>query len=225
MFTGLIEEIGTLRRISRQGQAMVLSIGARKVLEGVQLGDSIAVNGVCLTVVAYDDSSVSMDVMPETFRKTNLKQLAVGAPVNLERAMSASSRFGGHIMQGHVDSVARIASRHNEENAVVFRIEPETPVMLKYVLNGGSIAIDGISLTVVNVEERAFTVSIIPHTLAETVLQHKKPGDTVNLECDILGKYVERLLTYRAPAGERQEGGANTGGRLTAAFLADNGFM
>lgn len=225
MFTGLIEEIGTIRRIYRQGQAMVLTIGARKVLEGVQLGDSIAVSGVCLTVVAFDEASVSMDVMPETFRKTNLKQLSAGSPVNLERAMSAGSRFGGHIVQGHVDSVARIASRHNEENAVVFRIEPETPSALRYVLDGGSITVDGISLTVVNVEERAFTVSIIPHTLAETVLQHKKAGDTVNLECDILGKYVERLLTYRAPAGERPTEGAKAASGLTASFLADNGFM
>jgi riboflavin synthase len=166
-----------------------------------------------------------MDVMPETFRKTNLKELAIGDPVNLERAMSASSRFGGHIVQGHVDSVGRIASRHQEENAVVFRIEPESPDTLRYVLNGGSITVDGISLTVVKAEERSFTVSIIPHTLAETVLQHKKPGATVNLECDILGKYVERLLTFRAPDGERREGGSEPGGRLTAAFLADNGFI
>lgn len=225
MFTGLIEEIGALRRMHRQGKALVLTIGARKVLEGVRLGDSIAVNGVCLTVIAFDESSVSMDVMPETFRKTNLKELSVGTLVNLERAMSASSRFGGHIVQGHVDSIGSITSRYNEENSVVYRIEPQDPEMLRYVLTGGSITVDGISLTVVIAEERSFTVSIIPHTLAETVLQYKKPGDTVNLECDILGKYVERLLSYRTPAGEQVGSHAKRPSGLTASFLADNGFM
>jgi riboflavin synthase len=222
MFTGLIEEIGELRRVHRQGQAMVLTIGARKVLEDVKLGDSIAVSGVCLTVIGFDSSSVSMDVMPETFRKTNLKQLTVGQPVNLERAMTANARFGGHIVQGHVDSVARVVSRHNEDNAVVFRFEPEDPAMLKYVLTGGSIAVDGISLTVVEATDTEFTVSIIPHTLAETALQFKRPGDTVNLECDVLGKYIERLLTFRAQA---QDQGSRQTSKLSAAFLTEHGFM
>jgi riboflavin synthase len=225
MFTGLIEEIGELRRVHKQGQAMVLTIGARKVLEDVKIGDSIAVNGVCLTVIAFDGGSVSMDVMPETFRKTNLKQLAVGSPVNLERAMAANSRFGGHIVQGHVDSVAVIASRRSEENAVVYRLKPERPETLKYVLPGGSIAVDGISLTVVDVQDTSFTVSIIPHTLAETVLKYKHPGDTVNLECDVLGKYVERLLTYRAPDRQRGAASDSASPKLTESFLAEHGFI
>ncbi|MFC0214279.1 riboflavin synthase [Paenibacillus chartarius] len=220
MFTGLIEEIGELRRIHKQGQAMVLTVGARRILDDVKLGDSIAVNGVCLTVISFDAVSVSMDVMPETFRKTNLKQLSAGDPVNLERAMSMASRFGGHIVQGHVDSVGTIVGRRSEENAVVFHVEPEDPEKLKYVLAGGSITIDGISLTVVDVTDHSFSVSIIPHTLAETVLQHKHPGDTVNLECDILGKYVERLLNFQKPGAA----GGKTG-RLTQAFLQEHGFM
>jgi riboflavin synthase len=223
MFTGLIEEIGELRRVHKQGQAMVLTIGARKVLEDVKLGDSIAVSGVCLTVIGFDSTSVSMDVMPETFRKTNLKQLTVGQPVNLERAMAANSRFGGHIVQGHVDSVARVVSRHNEDNAVVFRIEPEDPTKLKYVLSGGSITVDGISLTVVEATDTAFTVSIIPHTLAETALQYKRPGDTVNLECDVLGKYIERLLTFRTQ--ETGQSPSKAAGTLSASFLTEHGFM
>lgn len=124
MFTGIIEEIGTMRRIAKQGQAMVLTIGAKRILEDVKLGDSISVNGVCLTVVAYDESSFTVDVMPETFRRTNLERLQTGARVNLERAMAANGRFGGHIVQGHVDSTGIITSRTPEENAVVFRVEP-----------------------------------------------------------------------------------------------------
>lgn len=222
MFTGIIEEIGAMRRIDRQGQAMVLTIGARTVLSDVKLGDSISVNGVCLTVIAFDNQSFTVDVMPETFRRTNLSRLSVGAPVNLERAMAANGRFGGHIVQGHVDATGIIESRTPEENAVVFRIAPRETDILKYVIPHGSITIDGISLTVVGVTETTFTVSIIPHTLAETVLQHKKQGEEVNLECDVLGKYIERLLTHGTGAGSAT---ARSSGRLTASFLADHGFM
>ncbi|CAG7612028.1 Riboflavin synthase [Paenibacillus solanacearum] len=222
MFTGIIEEIGAMRRIDRQGQAMVLTIGARTVLSDVKLGDSISVNGVCLTVIAFDNQSFTVDVMPETFRRTNLSRLSVGAPVNLERAMAANGRFGGHIVQGHVDATGIIESRTPEENAVVFRIAPRETDILKYVIPHGSITIDGISLTVVGVTETTFTVSIIPHTLAETVLQHKKQGDEINLECDVLGKYIERLLTHGTGAGSAA---ARSSGRLTASFLADHGFM
>ncbi|MFC5448026.1 riboflavin synthase [Paenibacillus aestuarii] len=221
MFTGIIEEIGHMRRIHSQGQAMVLTISARKILEDVHLGDSIAVNGVCLTVIAFDADSFSVDVMPETFRKTNLRKLQNGTRVNLERAMPANGRFGGHIVQGHVDTTATIVSRVPEENAVVFRFEPENPSIFKYILAGGSITIDGISLTVVSVSERDASVSIIPHTLAQTVLNDKKAGDTVNIECDVLGKYMERLLGFHAPA----ETGGKRQGALTASFLAEHGFM
>lgn len=220
MFTGIIEEKGHLRRVSRQGQAMLLTVGARKVLEDAELGDSIAVNGVCLTVVAVEEDSFTADVMPETYRQTNLGELRPGSPVNLERAMSAQKRFGGHIVQGHVDTTGRIVARIREENAVVFTVEPENQGMLRYVLPRGSIAIDGISLTVIRVEAACFSVSIIPHTLSETVLALKEPGDRVNLEADILGKYVERLLRFQDPALSTDKES-----RLTPEFLAENGFL
>ncbi|MFE5317115.1 riboflavin synthase [Paenibacillus sp. NPDC056579] len=222
MFTGIIEEIGTMRRMTRQGQAMVLTIGCKKILEDVHLGDSISVNGVCLTVVQYDESSITVDVMPETFRRTTLERLHIGDAVNLERAMLAGGRFGGHIVQGHVDSTGIITSRTPEANAVVFQVEPADPGILKYMIPHGSITIDGISLTLVQVTKQHATVSIIPHTLAQTVLQHKKPGDEVNLEADVLGKYIEKLLLSR----EGEPGGASgKQGSLTEAFLAENGFI
>jgi riboflavin synthase len=222
MFTGIIEEIGHMRRIHSQGQAMVLTIGAIKVLEDVHLGDSIAVNGVCLTVIAFDADSFSVDVMPETYRKTNLRKLQSGVRVNLERAMAANGRFGGHIVQGHVDTTATILSRVPEENAVVYRFEPENKQIFKYMISGGSITIDGISLTVVNVTDYDVAVSIIPHTLAQTVLHDKKAGDTVNIECDVLGKYMERLLRFGTSEGEVS---GKKQGALTESFLAEHGFM
>lgn len=227
MFTGIIEEIGRLRRVQKQGQALILTVEAHKVLEDVKLGDSISVNGVCLTVTTFDRDSFSVDVMPETYRKTSLKQLSTGSRVNLERAMQANSRFGGHIVQGHVDTMGRIISRHNEENAVVFVVEPLSSGMMKYMLPNGSITIDGISLTLVNVMEHTLTVSIIPHTLAQTVLQDKQPGDSVNLECDLLGKYVERLLLFRGSgtAESSDSAHASSSGRVTEAFLAQHGFL
>lgn len=228
MFTGLIEEIGILRRSARQGQAMVLIIEAKKVLEDIHIGDSIAVNGVCLTVIAYDGTSFTADVMPETFRHTTLHQLNPGQPVNLERAMSASGRFGGHMVQGHVDTTAQIISRESEDNAVYFSFTPKESAVLKYIVTKGSVTIDGISLTVVHAGERNFSVSIIPHTLQETILKHKFPGDSINLECDLLGKYVERLLFF---ADDSASGNAANFPRpapnktgLSRQFLADNGF-
>ncbi|MFH5184793.1 riboflavin synthase [Paenibacillus sp. TAB 01] len=221
MFTGIIEEIGTMRRITKQGQAMILTIGAKRILEDVHLGDSIAVNGVCLTVVQFDESSITVDVMPETFRRTSLQRLHVGDAVNLERAMAAGGRFGGHIVQGHVDSTGIITSRKPEENAVVFQIEPQERDILKYLIPHGSITVDGISLTLVHVDDRGFTVSIIPHTLAQTVLQRKHAGDEVNLEADVLGKYIEKLLLSRNP----DPAAPGKSSRLTEAFLSENGFL
>lgn len=224
MFTGIIEEMGRMRRVYRQGQAMMLTVEASRVLEDVSVGDSIAVNGVCLTVVAFDRDSFTADVMPETYRQTNLGELRPGNQVNLERAMGAQKRFGGHIVQGHVDTSGRIVSRMPEENAVVFTLEPDDKAMLRYVLPRGSIAIDGISLTVIRADNETFAVSIIPHTLAETVLAFKEPGDRINLEADILGKYVERLLAFQGP---EQAGGGGRGRKsgLTEAFLAENGYL
>lgn len=216
MFTGIVEEIGKLRRVAGRGHSLVLTIDARKVLEDVHIGDSIAVNGVCLTVVAFDATSVSMDVMPETYRQTNLASLRTGSPVNLERAMSARGRFGGHIVQGHVDCTGTITARAAEENAVVFTVEPIDKGALLFIIPRGSITIDGISLTVIQVTDDDFSVSIIPHTLQETVLQHKHPGDTVNLETDLLGKYIYRFM---------QANQEKKTGRLTSEFLAEHGFI
>jgi riboflavin synthase len=224
MFTGIIEEIGFMRRIHRQGQAMVLTVGAKLVLEDVKLGDSISVNGVCLTVVSFDKESFSVDVMPETYRKSNLRKLQNGSRVNLERAMAVNGRFGGHIVQGHVDTAAVMVSRTIEENAVVFRFEPENKQVFRYIIQSGSISIDGISLTVVDVSEHSLSVSIIPHTLAETVLQDKKPGDTVNIECDVLAKYMERLLGFGLNSGH-SEPSRGPKSPMTVAYLAEHGFM
>ncbi|RKP57108.1 riboflavin synthase [Cohnella endophytica] len=221
MFTGLIEEMGVLRSVQRRGEAMILTIGASRVLEDVKLGDSISVNGVCLTVVEFDRNAFAVDVMPETYRKTNLQSIRTGSPLNLERAMMAGGRFGGHLVQGHVDGTGTIRGREAEANAVVFTIEPDEPDLLRHIVQQGSVTLDGISLTIVDVdrEQARFAVSIIPHTLRETVLQNKNPGDSLNIECDILGKYVDHLLNLRERGSNRKQGG------LSEAFLRDNGFM
>jgi riboflavin synthase len=223
MFTGLIEEIGTLQNISRLGQALVVTIRAKSILEGVRPGDSIAVNGVCLTAIRFDAGSVSMDVMPETYRRTTLSRLQPGERVNLERAMLATSRFGGHIVQGHVDGTGAVRGREPLDNAVYFTIEPQDLELLRYVIPKGSITIDGISLTVVDTTERTFRVSIIPHTLEETVLQYKQPGDVVNLETDIVGKYVEHLLSWRSKGGAGNVTRGHGSG-LSEDFFKEHGF-
>ncbi|MFC3803113.1 riboflavin synthase [Cohnella sp. GCM10012308] len=224
MFTGLIEEVGKLQRIESRGEALLLTVAARKVLEDVKLGDSIAVNGVCLTVVSYNGNSFSADVMPETYRHTNLKHLKPGEPVNLERAMLAGGRFGGHIVQGHVDGTAVIVSRTHEANAVVFRLRPEQSHLLRLVVPQGSITLDGISLTVIDADRTSGTlaVSIIPHTLAETALVNKQPGASVNVENDILGKYIDHLLHDRH--GGRPAAPAASSSGLTEAKLREFGF-
>lgn len=224
MFTGLIEEIGTLLRVGRHGEAMTLTIGASRILERAAVGDSIAVNGVCLTATAIGGSSFTVDVTPQTYRHTNLGRLRPGGRVNLERAMRADGRFGGHIVQGHADGTATIVSRENEANAVNYGIRPTDAGLMRYIIPQGSVAVDGISLTVARVEGGTFYVSIIPHTLAETALQDKGPGDTVNIETDILGKYVDHLLRFGG-AGRETEGRADRTGGVTAAFLAEHGFM
>lgn len=220
MFTGIIEEIGTMRKITRKGNTMVVTIEAKKVLSDVQLGDSIAVNGVCLTVIQFDATTVSMDVMPETYRQTNLAELQIGGRVNLERAMSARGRFGGHIVQGHVDSTGVIVGRAEEENAVVFTIRPQQEEVTKFIIDRGSITIDGISLTVVQCVDGQFMVSIIPHTLSQTILKDKFIGSTVNLETDLMGKYVYHFLNRQ----HRSEETNRPKSKLTADYLAEHGF-
>ncbi len=193
MFTGIIEETGTVKKIIGHQISGYIEIRASKVLSGTKIGDSIAVNGVCLTVTQIRGDSFVADVMAETLRKTNLGQLPIGAKVNLERAMAANGRFGGHIVSGHIDGTGTIQSLQPEGNAVWVTIQAPSSI-LHFIVNKGSIAIDGISLTVAYVDDRVFKVSVIPHTGEETTLLNRKSGDIVNLENDVVGKYVEKLL-------------------------------
>lgn len=193
MFTGIVEELGKVKGITRGSKEQRIKISCTKVLEDVQLGDSIAVNGVCLTVVEHDSGSFSADVMNETFSRSSLGTLTVGSPVDLERAMAANGRFGGHIVSGHIDGIGTIKSIRQDGNAVWFQIKTDEAIM-DGIVEKGSITIDGISLTVAAVDRDSFKVSIIPHTLKETVLGHKKIGDIVNLENDVVGKYVKKFL-------------------------------
>ncbi|GBG12083.1 riboflavin synthase [Paenibacillus agaridevorans] len=221
MFTGLVEEVGRMKNVYRQGEAMMLTIGASIVTQGAALGDSISVNGVCLTVTSYDRASFTADVMPETYRKSTLHLLKPGDPINLERAMAVGSRFGGHIVQGHIDGTGKVTSRTVDANAVVFRIEAKSGDLMRYIIPKGSITIDGISLTVVEADGDGFSVSIIPHTLAETALAHRQPGDNVNLETDIIGKYVDHLLHYR----NAEKSAAAPSSRISTEYLSRHGFI
>lgn len=217
MFTGIVEELGSVAAVEKGAKSAVLRIDASKVLDDVKLGDSICVNGVCLTVVDFTSSKFSADVMAETLRRSNLGELKPGAKVNLERALKVSDRLGGHIVSGHIDGVGTIRSIVKEDIANVFTVSAP-PEVMRYIIKKGSIAIDGISLTVVDLAEDSFRVSIIPHTALQTTLGFKKEGAKVNLESDVIAKYVERLFP-----GGREEGGAKPG--LTAGFLAEHGFM
>lgn len=213
MFTGIVEEVGSVKQVISGSNSGEIRIAASKVLEGTQIGDSIAVNGVCLTVTSMDNGGFSADVMPETLRRTNLGYLKSGSPVDLERAMAADGRFGGHIVSGHIDGVGTILEMKQEENAVWVRIGAASQI-IGLIIEKGSITIDGISLTVAKLGEKDFQVSIIPHTASETILLKKKPGDIVNLENDVLGKYVKRLLGISKPKESK----------VTMEFLAENGF-
>lgn len=216
MFTGIIEEVGTVRRVLSGGTAGEISIRAATVLEGTHIGDSIAVNGVCLTVTGMTGDGFTADVMPETLRRTNLGRLNSDSRVNLERAMAAGGRFGGHIVSGHIDGVGTIRSMRREENAVWVTIAAPTPI-LRLIVEKGSIAIDGVSLTVAEVTSETFSVSIIPHTGAQTILLSKRPGEQVNLENDVVGKYVQRLL-------EPYQTETPKSGGITEEFLMQYGF-
>ncbi len=196
MFTGIIEETGKIREISPAGGGTVLSIACKKVLEDVKLGDSIAINGTCLTVVAFEKAAgwFKVEAAPETLRLTTLSRWKAGEPVNLERAMKADGRFGGHWVAGHVDGLAEITVMKNEGNAQVVTFRMEKPELMKYLVHKGSIAVDGVSLTLTEVTEETFSVSLIPQTLTETVFSQKKKGDRVNIEVDVLAKYLERFM-------------------------------
>lgn len=218
MFTGIVEEVGTMQGVRMGSQSGEIHLQASKVLEGTQLGDSIAVNGVCLTVTRMTGDGFTADVMPETLRRTNLGQLKPGDPVDLERAMAADGRFGGHLVSGHIDGTGRIVEQRREGNAVWVRIGT-TPEILRLIVEKGSITIDGISLTVARVDATSFAISAIPHTVAVTVLSQRGPGDIVNLETDIIGKYVEKLLHFPQEAEASQP----TSG-ITREFLTRYGY-
>lgn len=215
MFTGLIETVGTLRSVRRGAHSAVLSIQASALLDDLHIGDSVAVNGVCLTATAVDAHGFSADVMHETLNRSSLGTLVPGSPVNLERALSAKGRFGGHIVSGHIDGTGRIDAVQQDDNAVWYTVDAPSE-LLRYIVEKGSIAIDGISLTVAAVTERDFSVSVIPHTAAVTILGTKRVGDVVNLETDIIGKYVEKLLC--PPADTPKHSG------ISLEFLTENGF-
>jgi riboflavin synthase len=195
MFTGIVEELGTVAAVEDQGDAIRLSIRATTVLEDVGLGDSIAVNGCCLTVTTVDGDTWTADVMQETLDKTSLYGVRPGDPVNLERAVTADKRLGGHIVQGHVDGVGTVVARTPSEHWEVVEIAMP-PDLARYLVDKGSITVDGVSLTVVEAGDDRFTVSLIPETLARTTLGTRRPGDRVNLEVDVIAKYVERLLPF-----------------------------
>jgi riboflavin synthase len=216
MFTGLIGEIGTVRKLDRQGNSASLQVASRLLREAPRLGESIAVNGVCLTVTHWDQDSFTADVSPETLQCSTLGSLRPTTPVNLERALRLSDRLGGHLVSGHIDAIARVRRRFQEQNAVRFEFSAP-PSALRYLVEKGSVAVDGISLTVNRVDADGFAVAIIPHSLEKTTLQYRREGDLVNIETDLLGRYVERLLQ-----GEK---GAHRAAGISLEFLAKNGFM
>ncbi len=217
MFTGIVEENGTVASVRKGINSAVLTVYAKKVLEGTKLGDSIAVNGVCLTVTALSDSSFSADVMHETLDRSSLKSAVSGTAVNLERAMAADGRFGGHIVSGHIDGTGTITDIRRDDNAIWYTVSADSSLM-RYIVEKGSIAVDGISLTVARVGREDFSVSVIPHTARHTILGNKKTGDTVNLENDIIAKYVEKLTGG-------QSGTQKNESRISRDFLMRNGFM
>lgn len=216
MFTGLIEAVGEVERLERAGGAARLTVTGRLSRpEELRLGDSVAVNGICLTVVAMGGDAYTFDVSPETLERSTIRSLQRGDRVNLEQALRLSDRLGGHLVSGHVDCIATLAERREQAGNIVFafRIPPESA---RYLVAKGSVAVDGISLTVNDVSGDGFTVNVIPHTAARTTLGLRRPGDRVNIETDIIAKYVERLLGGHLPAG---------GPGLTMDTLARNGFL
>ena len=216
MFTGIIEEIGIVEDVLSSADKYTLKIRAKEVLEDTKIGDSICTNGVCLTVKDLSSEFFYADVMNETIDKSNLGKLEKKSKVNLERALTLNTRLGGHIVTGHIDSVGRILDKSREGNSVWFTIESDAEI-LKYIIYKGSVALDGISLTIAEVDSNSFKVSIIPHTENETTLLNKSIGDEINIECDVLGKYVEKLLNLKNINKEKS--------KIDSKFLMENGFI
>jgi riboflavin synthase len=222
MFTGIIEQLGKIATIERQHESVRLTVGAPGIAEDVRLGESVAVDGVCLTVTHIEPPHIAFDAVYETMRKTTLGALLEGDPVNLERSLPVGGRLGGHIVQGHVDGTGRIASIRPVGNSWFIYVDA-APELMRYVVTKGSVAVDGVSLTVAEAEDRTFALSIIPHTWEHTNLQHKRAGDMVNIECDILGKYVEKLLDGYGGGNPLRRGGDEEQGRRYNDEQADMG--
>lgn len=213
MFTGIVEEIGKVVNIEKGAKSSVITVQGKKIFQDLNIGDSVAVNGVCLTVTTYSNDTFTADIMNETLNRSSLGSLRSGSYVNLERAMLANGRFGGHIVSGHIDGTGTIVKIQKDDNATWYTISTSEDLM-KYIVNKGSITIDGISLTVAKVDNKSFSVSIIPHTNKETILSHRLVGDIVNLENDIIGKYVEKLINIEDKKKSN----------ITMEFLMKNGF-
>ena len=220
MFTGIIEEKGTVAAVRKGNVSSKITFRASVVLSDIHEGDSIAVNGVCLTATDITDSTFTADVMAETMRRSSLGSLKSGDCVNMERAMLCGGRFGGHIVSGHIDGTGKIVSMKREENAVWVTVAAGSSIM-KYIVEKGSVALDGISLTVASVTDNDFKVSIIPHTASETTLLSKQPGNLINIECDMIGKYVEKLMGLNP---ESTGNPVDNTSRITREMLIRNGF-
>lgn len=218
MFTGIVEEIGTISNLKRGVHSATLTIKAKKILEDIHIGDSICVNGVCLTATSYTPTTFCADIMHETLNRSSFQTLSIGDSVNLERAMSANGRFGGHFVSGHIDCIGRISSVQKDDNAVVYAVEPSKNIS-RFIVEKGSIAIDGISLTITKVTDSTLSISAIPHTIRETVLSQKRIGDMVNLEVDVIGQFVEKLLYP-----DRHQASSEQSSSITLSFLRENGF-
>ncbi len=227
MFTGIIEDLGIVQAIQKSSHSAQLHISSPLILSDLKIGDSIAVNGICLTATTFDSSSFMVDVMPETLQKTNLGELKHGHKVNLERALTLSARLGGHLVSGHIDGTGRITKRINQDIAIVIEVQ-YPPTLGKYLVPKGSIAIDGTSLTVITVGSHTFSVSLIPHTRGLTTLGHKNIGDTVNLEADLIAKYLEKLVTHskqNEPVPPSSPVSSGSSKDISLAFLAEKGFI
>lgn len=212
MFTGIVEEVGRIGNIKKGTLSLSITVECSYVLEGVQIGDSIAVNGICLTVTAFNKTSFDADVMPETMQMTKLRYAVIGSAVNLERALTLEKRLGGHIVSGHIDGTGTIKNIKKSDIAYIYDIHCDDS-LLRYMIDKGSIAIDGTSLTIVKVSEKSFSVSIIPQTQKDTIMMDYKLGEVVNLECDVLAKYVERLTQMPSQSG------------ITKDYLKEHGFF
>lgn len=205
MFTGIVEEMGKIVRVEKGAKSSRLTVSGDKIFSDLKLGDSVATNGVCLTVTSFSKGIFTADVMNETLKRSNLGELRQGSMVNLERAMIANGRFGGHIVSGHIDGTGVITKIEQDDIAVWYTIRADRKIM-KYIIEKGSVAIDGISLTIAKVTDNDFSVSLIPHTAKETVLGYKKTGDTVNLENDVVGKYIEHFLSFKEEPETKSSG-------------------